>query len=318
MAKLYDCSKDTILSYAKSIGYTNKICGVLSDKDKKEIIQQYKYKTSNELAEYYGVSRGQITKIWYDNNLIGKDKHKYPFNYNYFEKIDTPDKAYFLGLLAADGNVLKRENGNSQAIIRLSLEKTDKNILEIFKNYVDSQKPLRIAEKSTNNYMSYIYTLELVSNKMAQDLQKYNIVPCKTYEYSIVELDEKLMSHFFRGYFDGDGSINCTHNNFHTPSSYNISISGFTHNLSKMKSYLLEKANINSVIVIDTRKDDSVFGSLVFNNINEKFKFINYIYKDRRDIYLPRKRYLAESFLNAIEQNYSNKQNKYNNILMPS
>ena len=110
---------------------------------------------------------------------------------------------------------------------------------------------------------------------------------------------------------------------FHTPSQYNISICGFEHNLLLMKDYLYNKVGINSIIVLDKRdskknKYNLPFGNLILPNINEKYKFLRYIYKDRRDIYLSRKQYLSECFINAIEQNYSNKQNKYNNILMPS
>lgn len=126
------------------------------------------------------------------------------------------------------------------------------------------------------------------------------------------------MPHYFRGYFDGDGSIFCTNKKFHTPSSYSISISGFEHNLNKLRTYLLENENIYSIIIEDKRNKKLPFGQLFFPNIENKYKFIEYIYKDRRDIFLPRKRYLAECFINAINNNFSNRQNLYNNILMPS
>ena len=319
MAELYGCDKGVILKYAKEVGYKNELVGVLTDEQKEEIIELYASKTSRELADKYGVSRGQITKVWYDNSLTGKDRHKYPFDYNYFESIDNADKAYFLGLLASDGSVFKRDGGdNSQAITRISLQKQDKNILEVFKLYLDSEQPLYIMETHNNSYINYFYTLELVSDKLASDLCKYNIIQNKTYSYSMVELRKELMSHYFRGYFDGDGSISCTNKKFHTPSAYNISISGFAHNLSKLKAYLLENENINSVIVIDKRNENLPFGQLVFADIENKYKFIEYIYKDRGDIFLPRKRYLAECFINAINNNFSNKQNLYNNISMPS
>ena len=322
MAKLYGCDKGIILKYAKEIGYKNKFTGKLNDSQKEEIVSLYNNKTSKELAETYGVSRGQITKIWYDKKLIGKDRHTYSFDYNYFEEIDTNDKAYFLGLLASDGNVFNRDDRRAQPIIRLSLQKEDKNILEIFKVYLESKQPLYITEINSS-YTNYMYTLELVSNKMANDLKKYNIIPCKTYDYEMKLLKDNYMSHYFRGYFDGDGTINCTNNMFHTPSQYNISICGFNHNLLKMRDYLFDKVGINCIIVLDKRyskknKNNLPFGNLVFTNINDKYKFLKYIYKERGDIYLSRKRYLAECFINAIEQNYSNKQSKYNNILMPS
>ena len=321
MAKLYGCDKGIILKFAKEIGYKNEQTGMLSISQKEEIISQYNNKTSSELAEEYGVSRGQITKIWYDNNLIGKDRHTYPFDYGYFENIDANDKAYFLGLLASDGNVFNRNKEGTQAIIKLSLQKEDRNILEIFKVYLGSKQPLYITERKSS-YMNYMYTLELVSNKMAEDLKKYNIIPYKTYNYEMILLEDKYMSHYVRGYFDGDGSILCSNNTYHTPSQYDVTISGFVHNLEKMQQYLYQH-DIKTTIAIDNRKIKKnkynlPFGNLRFDNIDNKYKFIQYIYQDKRDIYIARKKYLSNCFINAIQQNYSNRQNIYNNILMPS
>lgn len=313
MAMLYNCDKGVILKYAKEIGYVNMHQGILTDADKKEIVSLYNYNTSTELAEKYGVSRGQITKIWHDNNLIGKDKNKYPFDFNYFENIDTPDKAYFLGFLAADGNVFTKNEQECQSIIRLCINDKDENILNVFKTYIDSQKPLHITERKTKEHISYMVELELVSNKMASDLRKYNIIERKTYDYEMTLLKPELMHHYFRGYFDGDGSISCSNGQYHTPSKYNISITGFLHNLSKMQKYL-ESVGISSIIIADKRNTNLPFGNLVFSKIEEKINFINYIYKDKRDIYLARKHYLAECFINAIKQNYSNKANLYYNF----
>lgn len=306
MAKLYGCDKGTILKYAKSIGYKRK--NYLTDEDKEEIVRQYETKTSSELAEFYGVTRGQITKVWYDNNLIGKERHSYPFNFNYFNTIDSSDKAYFLGLLASDGNVLKKEGDFRQAIISLTLKEYDKMILEVFKFYIQSEKPLHF-ELKKGERNSYVCKMELVSDKTANDLKKYNIVPQKTYKYEIVDLGKEYMSHFFRGYFDGDGSISCTKNMFHTPSSYNINIAGYVHNLEKMQEYLYKNAEIDSRIILDTReyKYNLPFGNLSFVNIENKYKFLEYIYKDKNNTYIHRKRYLAECFFNALQINHSSK-----------
>lgn len=314
MGKLYNCNKTTILNYAKQIGYVNKC--ILTEEDKLDIINQYENKTSTELANKYNVSISLIAKIWRTNNLFGKNKRRYPFNYNYFEVINSPDKAYFLGLIAADGNVFKRENENTQAIIKLCLQKEDKYILEIFKTYINSEQPLYTQEKKNKTYTNYHYSLELVSDKMASDLSKYNIIPSKTYNYEMIILSRKCMSHYFRGYFDGDGSIICSNNMWHSPSQYHISIAGFEHNLQKMKEYLENELNILSTVIIDNRQNKykMPFGSLNFVNIKEKYKFIQYIYEDCRDIFISRKKYKADCFINAIKQNYSNKQNIYNNL----
>lgn len=75
MATLYNCDKTTILNHAKKINFNpNEIKREykLSEEDKEKILSLYYQKTSTELAKEYGVSRGMITKLWYDANLAGK------------------------------------------------------------------------------------------------------------------------------------------------------------------------------------------------------------------------------------------------------
>lgn len=76
MGELYGCTKKTIINHCKDIGfdYTSLKRGKLSDADKQKIIAEYETKTSGQLADEYGVTRGIITKIWYDNNLKNKTR----------------------------------------------------------------------------------------------------------------------------------------------------------------------------------------------------------------------------------------------------
>ena len=57
-----------------------------------------------------------------------KYKCKYSLNESYFETIDTPNKAYCLGLWYTDGNVMKSGK------CRIQLEASDRHILEAIKS----------------------------------------------------------------------------------------------------------------------------------------------------------------------------------------
>ena len=75
MSQLYNCSNTTILNYAQKIGYdvnSNKEYK-LSQDDKKYIIEHYNDISSTELAKQFNVSRGMITKLWFDAGLSGKE-----------------------------------------------------------------------------------------------------------------------------------------------------------------------------------------------------------------------------------------------------
>ena len=77
MGEFYGCDKTTILNHAKRIGYDisqNKQYK-LKNEDKLYIIEHYNDMTSTELANHFNVSRGMITKIWYDNHCSGKENN---------------------------------------------------------------------------------------------------------------------------------------------------------------------------------------------------------------------------------------------------
>lgn len=74
VAQKYGCSSTAILNRAQKISYdpnSNKEYK-LTKQDKQDIISSYEAATSTELAEKYNVSRGMITKLWYDAGLSGK------------------------------------------------------------------------------------------------------------------------------------------------------------------------------------------------------------------------------------------------------
>lgn len=101
MGVLYNCTKNSIIRHCKDIGFDYTVIqyGQLSEDDKKKIISEYNTKTSVQLAEEYGVSRGIITKIWYDNNLKGKPRdysnagnNLMGMTFGYLTVIDTSKK----------------------------------------------------------------------------------------------------------------------------------------------------------------------------------------------------------------------------------
>lgn len=75
VSEKYGCSATAIREYAKKIGYDiNEIKDYkLSEEDKQYILDSYYTKTSVELANELNVSRGMITKLWFDNGLQGKE-----------------------------------------------------------------------------------------------------------------------------------------------------------------------------------------------------------------------------------------------------
>lgn len=85
-----------------------------------------------EVAKNNKTSPVTVRRILKDNGIpIRKQEEwlrKYDLNQEYFDVIDTQNKAYFLGFLYADGNVSKSNNA-----IQIGLESRDLHILESLK-----------------------------------------------------------------------------------------------------------------------------------------------------------------------------------------
>lgn len=120
----------------------------------------------------------------------------YKINEKYFEKIDTEGKAYFLGLMMADGCV--NSNGN-----HFYLKMKDEDIIQKFKKELECEHPIRY----TNYENHTMYILEVSSKKSCDFLKKYGCVPNKDYIVQLPDIEECLIRHFIRGYFDGDGCL---------------------------------------------------------------------------------------------------------------
>jgi len=183
----------------------------LTKENKQEIIEKYrtgKY-TQKALAEEYGVRAPSVTSLLKTNirprKTCVKTKivRQYLLNENYFDVIDTEDKAYFLGLLYADGY-----NTGRSGII-LTLQAQDKAILDAFCHHVGSTLPLKFlsgqAAKRKDKYRFAIYSKHIV-----QQLTKLGCMQNKTFLIDFptrAQVPEHLVRHFVRGYLDGDGCI---------------------------------------------------------------------------------------------------------------
>jgi hypothetical protein len=126
----------------------------------------------------------------------------YTFNEGYFDML-APKKAYFLGLLAADGYIMF-ENGRYQ--VTLNLRPEDREILEQFKKELDAEQSIRIY-RDKRGYV--IARLRFYSKHFTESVVRYGIIPRKSLRLLYPQLpeDEEYHRCFIRGYSDGDGCI---------------------------------------------------------------------------------------------------------------
>lgn len=122
---------------------------------------------------------------------------KYNTNDDFFNIIDSEEKAYILGFIASDGSI--RESGT----ISIAIHEKDRFILNRIRDIVSSNSPILDFHKN-------LKMLCFCSSKMASDVCKHlSISPGKKDRcVGFPDFkDEKLGWAFIRGVFDGDGFV---------------------------------------------------------------------------------------------------------------
>jgi intein-encoded DNA endonuclease-like protein len=251
---------------------------------KTEIIDKYltgKY-TCTDLAKEYGFTQPGISGFLKRNNIeVFKDNsvlnRKYTLNENYFDSIDTEDKAYFLGLLYADGC----NHRNSNRVVITLIEK-DKHILESFNEYLNHSKPLYFRPLSNKNKnWNDCYALNICSAKISEKLSSLGCVVAKSLilEFPTEEqVPDYLIRHFIRGYFDGDGhfskSVTKKERN-----NYNFSIISTYNFCIKLKEICKLKLKINSRIARYKNRNE-ITCDFRISGYYQVYKFLDWIYED--------------------------------------
>lgn len=132
----------------------------------------------------------------------------YQLNENYFEIIDSREKAYFLGLIAADGCIHKSIPKKRNTRIALTLKVEDGYIIEKLSEALEFKGNVRIVTIRKGKYIGHKYShVQFTSNKMAIDLSKYGITRDKSSTLTYPTISKEYDYDFIRGYFDGNGSV---------------------------------------------------------------------------------------------------------------
>lgn len=296
MANELGCCISTISNWRKKMGIS---FSEITDFTKyyEYIIKNYQKRTAKSLSEEIGCSKSLITKIWMDNGLNGKTNRSYYCNFSYFSNINTPNKAYILGLITADGCIYERNN--HEGMWNISIHKDDEELLDKIRREIQSNNPIKQNEKMS--------TLTVVSQKMFDDLVKIGIIPRKTFliDLNLVlkNIPQNFHPDFIRGYFDGDGSI--TVRDIPSKSRIHFSIPEISKDIFIS---LLSQNNIKGTWGLDIyHKYTQPFGTIEITDIPNKYCFLKTIYYNNHNLSLHRKMQLGQELCFQIENNITNR-----------
>ncbi len=253
---------------------------------------------SSNLAKEWNCHYSTILNIVKRNN--GKTKTKseshvlYSKDENYFNCINSEEKAYFLGLLYADGCI-----HNTKPRFLISLHEDDKYILDKFAENIkyNGQLYKRISKKENNSDQ---YCLSITSEKIKMDLIKLGCIPKKSLivqSPTETQVPDKYINHFIRGYFDGDGSVGYTkriinENSYKEQFAQIVGSCSFIDELI-LKLDFLEKINVSLV-------NNGNNKNIQIKNKKDFIEIYNYLYKDAT-IFLTRKLEKFKEILSFLE-----------------
>lgn len=236
----------------------------------------------------------------------------YEFDKSFFKKIDTEEKAYWLGFIVGDGNLYLNEK-LSKSVFQVCLGKQDEGHLWKLKNSLKSEHKF-YNDKTNIRFM-------INSKELAADLQNLGVTPKKSLTTKFPTTDivpEHLMRHFIRGYFDADGSI-FTYKDHRKMNKdiWGVNIVGVTEFIQKINEFIGDKTGVSiKKLALEKRKADQKLsylnygGSVIYSKDNRGSsnrksdfeKIYDFFYKDAT-IWLDRKKEKFDFIKKLREEN---------------
>lgn len=275
IAKEYGIQEGTLSAYLLKDGIKWRTFNISMIPD---IVNKYvNGASSKQLAKEYHIDPNHVLSILKNNNISIRDNseahQRYEINQEYFSNIDTPNKAYILGFLYADGC---NHNKNGKYTISISLQENDKHILEDIKKELGYSGELRYIDQEKNRRKYKInrqnqWNLTINNKKLSNDLLTYGVLPDKSYSATFPKfLSDDLYPHFLRGLSDGDGCIIKNEDRWSYVGTYEL--------LLGMKTYYEKVLNVHFSLLQDKRKRS--LWELRIAGKKQVKKFLDYMYKD--------------------------------------
>ncbi len=155
-----------------------------------------------EIARQFGCHSSMVYYVLEESSIERREQVACD-NPGYFDQIDTPDKAYWLGFIGADGCV----TGNKYLRLQIKLARKDRQHLVLLHKALKARRPIRDHEEVSLGKLRQYSTLAVYSPRLAEALLRHGITRRKTRTLQPWDGPANLMPHYWRGMVDGDGSV---------------------------------------------------------------------------------------------------------------
>lgn len=216
-------------------------------------------------------------------------------NSEYFDNINTQEKAYWLGFIWADGNITKttpRASGPNR--LRIAQKWQEREHLESLKTELNADYNIKPISHDNG---CVVGQLDINCRELCKALQNmgYDV---KNKRIHLPNIPTNLMQHFIRGYFDGDGALSLYTQTVKqwTIRKQELSITGNIHLMTEIKNVLNNSANVTPTVKLKYYKRSPDTASIRYGKISDILCIYNYLYKDAT-VYLTSKHQKFVDFL---------------------
>ena len=244
------------------------------------IAEMYKRGFSmNDLSHFYGLNSSSFCKLLERNGVESRTWEETKFiNKNYFDEIDTPEKAYILGFIYSDGCIAthyKDGEFDRYEVIIDQLNEEDILLKAILREIKPNGKLIKSGHEDTSR-------IAICQSDLCKKLIEYGVTPKKGKSANPEIIFEKIPKEFYkdfiRGVFEGDGCL-CLQkdkeNEEHIKDA-RWSIAGTKDTCEGIQKILMEELELNKT-KIGTNGDSF---SLNYGGKIQVKKIIEYLYKD--------------------------------------
>lgn len=248
-----------------------------------EIVLRYQNGESSEkLAQEYGISGAAVRGLLERRGIARRNRElaarRYTCNHTFFASINSEEKAYWLGFIAADGYI-------DSDHLKVSLSSVDKEHLLRLATSLNSSHP--VIDQIQAKYASS--TLRIYSTELCSDLIRHAITSRKTFTLQWPTLPVEVLRHFARGYIDGDGCF--TGYSRARQTNVYFSVTSNEPFLLDLQAFLMRHCCLGQTKLYRRHKDSPIY-SMAYCGKRQIRRIVDFLYHDAT-IYLPRKYHTA-------------------------
>lgn len=234
---------------------------------------------------------------------------KNPIKSEYFKKLNKCN-AYMLGYLFADGHFKKRkliyDSGMKSRIhSSLNLSSIDKELIDKIKLEFGIEKRKTRISRKNSIHRKTLYTISISNHHFLQHLIKQGMIigkkSDKIYIPKTIRKNKLFFFSFFRGFFDGDGSINSIFHAKHV----RMGLATISYKfLVQMKNIMIDFGISSENIKI---RNNNRCLRLRFNGRKNVYNLYKLMYKNADNLFLTRKKQRFEEFFKSYGWKVYNK-----------